>query len=373
MKNYYCLLMSICLIAQLPAQATFTYPGYESEKEIVAEMHKAGIPGLSIAIVRNFKLDTVLQWGYADLANQEPVQKNTLFQAGSITSGLTAVAILQAVEAGLIDLDADINQYLKSWQLTGGQYDPKDPVSVQDLLLKSRGFTQNQKPKGYAAGSEIPSLLDILNGTGAANTKAVKLRSKTHEQEHYSFETEVILMQLLEDVYGQDFRSLIKEKILRPSNVNQSSLQLHLTAPEIARAAIGYNQEGKVLKYKWMVFPETASAGWWSTAEDMAQFTLSLLKAYQGTPEGLLSKETMQVALKQQHQSKALIFNNWREGSSTFGYGGAPKGYYSTLEANPDQGWAIVILCNKELQWQFVNELRDGLKEKYDLEDGMKR
>lgn len=358
---FYCL----CLLP-LSAQPTFNYTGYESDKEVAKEMAKAGIPGLSIALIRNFEIDTVLQWGYADLETQTKVQRNTLFQAGSMTTGLTAVAVLQAVEEGRINLDTDINQYLKSWQLAGAKYDPKDPVTVRDLLLKRRGFTQNQKPKGYPVGSEIPSLIEILNGKGPANTKAVKLRTKTHTQENYSFETEVILMQLLEDVYEQDFRSLIQQQVLEPIYLSQSSLNLYLTPQETARAATGYNEKSLALEGKHLIFPEVASAGLWTTAEDYARFTLALMQAYQGAPEAILSTEMMRMALQKGHQSKALIFNNWGP-EQTFGYGGAPQGFYSTVEANPEEGWAIVILCNKHLQWQFVNELRHGLKQKYTL------
>lgn len=364
-KNFLTIFYCLCLLP-LTAQSTFKYTGYESEKEIAEEMAKSGIPGLSIAVIQDFKIDTILQWGYADLETQTRVQKTTLFQAGSMTSGLTAVAVLQAVEEGRIELDTDINQYLKSWKLAGGKYDAQDPVTVRDLLLKRRGFTQNQKPKGYTVGSKTPSLIEILNGSGSANTKAVKLRSKTHAQEDYSFETEIILMQLLEDVYQQDFRSLLKEKVLYPTGMNQSSLNLQLTQAEAARAATGYSEKNQALAGKHLIFPEVASAGLWTTAEDYARFTLALMQAYQGTPDPILNSQIMQEALQKGHQSKALIFNNWESGQ-TFGYGGAPQGYYSTVEANPEEGWGIVILCNKHLQWQFVNELKHGLKQKYRL------
>ncbi|GAB5551607.1 MAG: hypothetical protein Sapg2KO_11980 [Saprospiraceae bacterium] len=364
-KNFLTIFYCFCLLP-LTAQSTFKYSGYESEKEVAEEMAKSGIPGLSIAIIRDFTIDTILQWGYADLETQTSVQKATLFQAGSMTSGLTAVAVLQAVEEGKIELDTDINQYLKSWKLTGGKYNAQDPVTVRDLLLKRRGFTQNQKPKGYPVGSEIPNLIEILNGSGPTNTKPVKLRSKTHAQENYSFETEIILMQLLEDVYEQDFRSLLQEKVLDPTGMNQSSLNLQLSQAEAARAATGYNEENQALAGKHLIFPEVASAGLWTTAEDYARFTLALIQAYQGSSDSILSAQIMQEALQKGHQSKALVFNNWGPGQ-TFGYGGAPQGYYSTVEANPEEGWGIVILCNKHLQWQFVNELRHGLKQKYSL------
>ncbi len=346
------------------AQMDFSYPTADGEVEINQRMQELGIPGVSIAVIKDGQIHTVMQWGQANPNTGATVQATTLFQAGSMTAGLTGIAVLKAVEEGKIDLQTDINQYLTSWKLPENKYTKNDPVTVLDLLLKRRGFTQNQKPKGYAQGTALPSLLEVLNGLG--NTKAVKLRSGTHQQENYSFETEVILQQLLEDVYNQKFQEIIQTQVMIPAGMKNSSIQVLLDEEAKSRAAIGFDEANKMIPGGWNIYPESASAGLWTTAEDYAKMIQQLLLAYQGKEGQLLSPAMAKQALTKAHNSKAMLYNNWGP-EANFGYGGAPMGYYATFEANPEQDWAVVILCNKFLQWRFVNELRAGLKTKFEL------
>ncbi|MEO0338875.1 MAG: serine hydrolase domain-containing protein, partial [Bacteroidota bacterium] len=180
-------------------------------------------------------------------------------------------------------------------------------------------------------------------------------------------ETEVILQQLLEDVYNQKFQDIIQTQIMIPAEMNNSSIAVLLDEKAAQRAALGFDQENNVIPGGWKIYPESASAGLWTTAEDFAKMIQQLLMAYQGGKDQLLSPEMAQQALAKVHNDKAMLYNNWGP-EATFGYGGAPMGYYVTFESNPEQGWAVVILCNKFLQWRFVNELKAGLKSKFELD-----
>lgn len=83
----------------------------------LADRMKSGhINGVSVALIKDYKIAWAKGYGWADSAEQRPVTTSTLFQAGSISKSLNGVGILKLVQEGKLSLDSDINNYLKSWQ-----------------------------------------------------------------------------------------------------------------------------------------------------------------------------------------------------------------------------------------------------------------
>ena len=91
--------------------------------------------GAVVALVQDGRLLVARGYGMADVANAVPVQARlTTFRVGSITKVLTWIAILQQVEAGKLDLDADIQTYLDDIQLPDNQQD-RD-MMAREMLIK---------------------------------------------------------------------------------------------------------------------------------------------------------------------------------------------------------------------------------------------
>jgi CubicO group peptidase (beta-lactamase class C family) len=74
------------------------------------------VNGVSIAVIKDYKIEWARGYGWADSVEQRPVTTATLFQAGSISKSLNAVGILKLVQEGKLNLDSNINDYLKSWK-----------------------------------------------------------------------------------------------------------------------------------------------------------------------------------------------------------------------------------------------------------------
>src|SRR5262245_35294325 len=106
------------------------------------------IPGVSIAVITNFKVEWAKGYGVKDLETNEPVTPETLFQAGSISKPVAAMVALKRVEQGKIALDENINNKLTSWKLPDNEFTAKRKVTLANLLSHTGGLTVHGFP-GY--------------------------------------------------------------------------------------------------------------------------------------------------------------------------------------------------------------------------------
>ena len=87
------------------------------------------VPGLSIAVIRDYNVEWAKAYGWADTTARTRVTPATLFSAGSISKLVTAGAALALVQQGKLNLEVPINKYLKSWRLADNNFTRKRPVS----------------------------------------------------------------------------------------------------------------------------------------------------------------------------------------------------------------------------------------------------
>ena len=132
------------------------------------------VPGVSVAVIHDFKILWAKGYGVKDTETNEPVTTDTLFQAGSISKPVAAMAALKKVEQGKISLDADINDKLTTWKLPENEYTARKKVTLANLLSHTGGLTVHGFP-GYAPDEKIPTLPQILDGSPPANTPAVRV------------------------------------------------------------------------------------------------------------------------------------------------------------------------------------------------------
>lgn len=110
---------------------------------------------------------------------------DTLFQAGSISKLVAAMAALYQVQNKRLALDADINTELVSWKVPNSPAANGKVVTLRELLTHTAGFTVHGFP-GYAANEPVPTLIQVLDGQKPANTPAIRLQSEPGSTWNYS-------------------------------------------------------------------------------------------------------------------------------------------------------------------------------------------
>jgi CubicO group peptidase (beta-lactamase class C family) len=362
-KGIQACLWACCLLAAGTAVAQRKPLTYAPQgQEITAEqrLEQAGVRGMAVAVVLQGRLDTACHWGWADREHGQMVQANTLFQAGGLTATVTAIAALRAVAQGHIGLDDDVNRHLRTWKIPGRQAQ-KDPVTLRQLLTKQRGFTQFSKPEGHLPGTPLPTLAQLLEGEPPAQNAPVRLRSRTHRRGNYSFETELILQQLLEDIYRQPFARLMREQVLEPAGMNNSLFAAQLPDSLLQLAAAGYEQDGTRIPGGRWAYPELASSGLWTTASDFARLLALLMADAQDAGGRLLPQHLAQAAFHPENRSKTLAMNRYGLQGDAY-YGGASRGFRTEFLLHPAQGWAYVVFMNSHENWPFMGETLHRLK-----------
>ncbi|MEL7021816.1 MAG: serine hydrolase domain-containing protein [Bacteroidota bacterium] len=341
-------------------QSYFTIEKDGQTYSLNQQMNEQGVNGAAQVIIRNFEIDTTIYLGYADKQKNKSVNKHTLFQMGSMTTPITKFAVVKLISEGKIELDAPVNQYLKDWQIPTKKFTQDRPVTVRDLLLKQRGFNEVYKPKGYVAGSALPSWEQIMGGKKPSNIPAMHLK-KDSSGDNSSIAADLILQRLLEDIHGRTFANIIETEVFLPLEMTHSIIAAELTNDQKVNAAVGYEEDNRPVKGGAYVFPELAVSGLWSTPVDYAKFVLHVFKAAKGIDNSMITQSLAQQSVTAQRDYYSLIFHH----DDNVYWGGAPKGFYSQFAGHAEKGWIVVGCTNRELGWQFVNRTLNPIGIKY--------
>jgi len=330
------LVFGVAVVASLPLAGA---EPPDLDPTIRKEMAKRQIPGLSLAIVRDGKVELARGYGMADLELSVPARPGTVYEIGSITKQFTAAAVMQLVEEGRIALDGKITK------LVPGLPGAWDGVTVRHLLthtsgIKSTtsipGFQKNLR-KDYPQEEVIKLVADY------------PLQFKPGERWEYSNTGYFVLGMLLEKVGGKAYGELLRERIFAP--LGMSSTRANDLSAVIPNRAAGYTLEKDGLHnadYLSMTQPFAAGV-LVSTVEDLARWDAAL----QG-------EKVLKAASKQEVFSPARLNDGsattygfgWSfgtiSGHRVIGHGGGIPGFSSSLARFVDDGVTIIVLMNTD-------------------------
>ena len=300
------------------------------------------VPGVSIAVIQNGEIAWARGFGVTRLGGPA-VTPDTLFQAASISKPVSALAVLRLVESGKLNLDTDVNQYLKTWKVPENQFTAKAKVTLRTLLTHTAGMTVRGFP-GYAANSPLPTLVQILKGEPPANTPRIFVDTVPGTSGRYSGGGYVVAQQLLEDVTGIPFPQLMRDSVLMPIGMTHSTFEQPIPASRLQAVATPYDSEGRPVPGGPHVYPEMAPAGLWTTPSDLARYALEVQKALAGKSSVLSAAMARQMLTPINGRGLGPQTGGRKE-NPYFTHGGSNEGYKCYFVAY-NNGDGAVIMTN---------------------------
>lgn len=336
---------------------------------IEERMAHYGVPGVSLAVIHDGEIKWTKTYGIMDKESRSPVTQGTLFQAASISKPVTAYGALKLVELNKMDLNEDINAYLTSWKLPDNEFTMESKVTLKHLLNHSAGITVHGF-LGYRPDLPVPTLVEVLNGSSPANSGAIFADKRPGESFRYSGGGYTILQQMMIDVEGKPFPLLMKELVLEPLTMSNSTFDQPLHGIHLEKAATGYLPDGSMTGGKRHTYPEMAAAGLWTTAEDLAKFVVSIQKTLNEEGESVLSRSmTSQMLTPFVEDFIGLgVFITKLNDEVYFGHGGWDEGFSSEFMAHKDKGYGVVVMTNSNHP-EFISELIRSVALTYDWDD----
>lgn len=340
-------------------------------------MNVLKVPGVGVAVINDYQVEWARGYGVLEMGKPETVNTNTLFQCASISKPVAAVAALRLVERGFLDLDEDVNEKLVSWHVPPTIYMSKQGreswqprITIRQLVSHTAGLTVHGFP-GYAYDEPLPSFLNILDGTYPANTSAIRVDTLPGLQYRYSGGGYCVLRQLLCEVTGKPFPALMRELVLDPLGMHESTYEQPLPDEWTHNAASAHRTAGKPIPGKWHTYPEMAPDGLWSTPSDLARFCIALQLANAGKENALLSSAMMQQMFTSQALEQGMnvvglgVFLYGEGETARFGHTGGNEGIRCEFIAYQNRGQGAIVMTNSDEGWPIIQDLLATIVEEY--------
>ena len=320
---------------------------------IAAGLRRWPSAGVAVAVVRDSSPVRYFSYGVADVASGRRISEGTVFRIGSLTKTITAVAVMQLCEQGLVDLDAPANNYLRAFQLVPASAG-FGPATVRHLLTHTAGVGF------WRRGSDL--LLHPGAGSGVTARSVVPLPGyyrgglpvdvEPGTRWVYSNHGFAALGQIVEDVSGEPFERYLRGHIFGPLGMDHTDLVL--SGQLRAGLATGYTLRRRGLRpVTPREVPTPGGGGVYSTPADMARYLTALLHGGANEHGRVLTADSVQVMFRSHFQpdprvaGMALGFEPHTErGRVLICKGGTISGFLSALEMAPEDGVGVVVLAN---------------------------
>lgn len=365
------IIIALLCLATLPlaisAQNTKGLPQSKLEKieaAIAAWMAQHKAPALSVAIVTNNQLSWSKGYGLADVENSVSAKADTAYRLASITKVLTAVAVMQLVEKGKIDLNAPVNKYCAAYTEKQSLKDAPDKqfsITVRQLLVHFSGVRHN-KPDEILSTRHFNSINEAV-GTFKDDPLVIEPEAR------YSYSTPgyTLLGCAIEGASGTNYMDYLRENIFKPAGMTRTFADdVYTIIPNRAR---GYakTQAGEIrnapLHDTSIKIP---GGGTVSTAEDMARFAAALnagLLVKRETLEQMWTKPKTRDGKESNYAFGFLV--NTQGGQRKVFNDGSQAGTRTYLFMIPEQKFAVALMTNLERAWceELVPKIIEALKE----------
>ncbi|MHA1211124.1 MAG: serine hydrolase domain-containing protein, partial [Candidatus Heimdallarchaeota archaeon] len=301
------------------------------------------IRGVTISAVKDDKTIFTKGYGYSNYNLNHVVNPNqSLFRIGSISKTFTAIAILQLVEDGLLDLDVDVNTYLTYFKLPETF---EDPITLKHLLTHTAGFEESHNASLAYFPAQVPPLEEFV-----ATTIPARVRSPGYisAYSNYGLSLSGYIVQIIS---GKDFNQYVEDEILSPLGMNFTTFRQPVPSALYSNLSVGYDALGISKSFEYVTQAPAGACS--SSASDMAKLMIVLLNngTYNGTQ--ILKSETVQMMQGVQFQPHPNLpyvgfglYQMHPNNVKVIGHGGDTAFFHSTMMLLPDENFGLFFSFN---------------------------
>lgn len=298
-------------------------------------MQDRHLPSISVAVVRDGRVEAQRSFGVANLEWQTAATDDTVYAVGSITKSMTAIVLMMLAEEGAIDLDSPASTYTpvmpEAWR----------SVSVRRLVTNQSGIPDFIENPCKHDGPAEYRIEDVI-----AEASCLPLEFEPGQRFSYSNTNFVLLGDMLARVTGKPLAQVFAERIFRPLGMTRTSVVDYETV--LPSRADGYFWNGAAMTNVGPMDPvvEGGAGAVISTTSDMAIFMMAL------GSEKLLPKKGWDLMWTAPTVREGTTPYGYgfgvtpHEGRRRVGHGGAAPGFASAFSWFPDQGVGVVVLSN---------------------------
>jgi len=311
------------------------------------------IPGVCISLIKDGKQYWSGSYGFADLEKGTRMSAETCFRVESISKSVTAWGVTSLIEEGKIDPSRPVENYLNGWKFPESEFDGHN-ITTDMLLSHTAGLPLGDFTNRYSPTEEIPGLKESLY------REAIITRNPGYSYSYSNVGFNVLEL-LIEEVSGQPFPEFMKEFLLKPLGMDDSSFEWNKEIE--GRLGNGYNLEGKhVPTY---VYPQKAAGGLFSDIDDISRFVAAGMTINDTASPSLLSRKSIEemyspaaqinglYGLVFQHYGKGHFVEYLNDSELAVSHGGQGYGWMTHFHMVREKGDGIVILTNSQRSWPF--------------------
>jgi CubicO group peptidase (beta-lactamase class C family) len=317
------------------------------------QMQEMQMPGAALGIVKGDEIVHLKGFGNADDSGRE-VSPQTPFKIGSTSKSFTALAIMQLVEDGKVDLDAPVQRYIPWFRVATP--DASGRITVRHLLNQTSGLPPTADTLVIKEDRSADALEEAVR-----SLRTVELDrpvGESFEYANFNYSTLGLIVQM---VSGQPYERYVEEHILAPLGMNNS----YMFVPEAERHGLATGHQfwfgrpfpGGGLNYNRGITPAGLIA---SDAQDMSRYLIAQLNGGRYEGAQVLSAD----GIAKLHQGTADAgggasyamgwVNSEMDGVPLVWHNGDPADFHATMILVPKSKWGVVLLMNGS------NDLRAG-------------
>jgi CubicO group peptidase (beta-lactamase class C family) len=324
------------------------------DRTIAEQLKLAPAPGATVAVVKDGEIFFAKGYGYAAADNKIPVDpQRTLFRVGSISKLFAWTAVMQQVEQGRLDLDRDVNDYLKSFKIPATY---PTPVTLRNLMTHSAGFEDGAL--GYllvGSPQQFESVERWLPSHMPARVRPPTTNFASGKGVAYSNWGTVLAGYIAASAAGLPFDEYIERNIFEPLGMTRSSFREPLPAElgkDVAAGHLFAEERFQPQSFEFL-HNEAPAGSLSSTARDMAKFAAAFLQGGAVGQGRILQAQTVQRMLTRSLSPNPALnglalgfFDSRINGRRVVGHGGDTIYFHSMLTLLPEEGVALFVAFN---------------------------